>query len=173
MPRKKKFDTFVHRVFEAVGINSQMELASSLQIHRSAITQARNKNSIPDKWLIQLYRNFGLNPEWLEKGTGVKNAEIHGVHLLLPGFGDKGPTLEVFQYAENEEKPSKPKSNREGFGHIAFHVDNVEEMLTKIVKYGGAKLGEVTTKNFANGYLVFVYATDPEGNIVEIQKWSS
>lgn len=65
-----KFEDFIQRVYDSTGINSQMELASSLQIHRSAITQARKKDAIPDKWLLQLYKNFGLNPEWLELGVG-------------------------------------------------------------------------------------------------------
>ncbi len=65
-----EFESFLKRVFEATGINSQNELANALKINRSAITQARNKNSIPDKWLVQLYRLFSLNPNWMETGVG-------------------------------------------------------------------------------------------------------
>ena len=65
-----KFESFLQRVFEATGITSQNELASALKINRSAITQARKKNSIPDKWILQLYRSFGLNPAWVETGAG-------------------------------------------------------------------------------------------------------
>ena len=67
-----KFDSFLQRVFEATGVTSQTELASALNINRSAITQARKKDSIPDKWILQLYRSFGLNPDWLETGSGQK-----------------------------------------------------------------------------------------------------
>jgi phage repressor protein C with HTH and peptisase S24 domain len=67
-----KFDSFLQRVFEATGITSQTELASALNINRSAITQARKKDSIPDKWILQLYRSFGLNPDWVETGSGQK-----------------------------------------------------------------------------------------------------
>ena len=67
-----KFDSFLQRVFEATGITSQTELASALNINRSAITQARKKDSIPDKWILQLYRSFGLNPDWIETGSGQK-----------------------------------------------------------------------------------------------------
>ncbi|MFC1489258.1 S24 family peptidase [Thermodesulfobacteriota bacterium] len=67
---QRKFDSFLQRVFEATGMTSQNELASALKINRSAITQARKKDSIPDKWMLQLYRSFGLNPDWLETGTG-------------------------------------------------------------------------------------------------------
>ena len=65
-----QFESFLQRVFEATGIASQTELASALNINRSAITQARKKDSIPDKWILKLYRTFGLNPDWVERGIG-------------------------------------------------------------------------------------------------------
>ena len=65
-----KFESFLQRVFEATGITSQTELADALQINRSAITQARKKDSIPAKWILQLYKTFGLNPDWVERGIG-------------------------------------------------------------------------------------------------------
>ena len=65
-----KFESFLQRVFEATGIASQTELASALKINRSAITQARKKDAIPDKWMLQMYRIFGINPDWLETGSG-------------------------------------------------------------------------------------------------------
>ena len=68
--KNTKFESFLKRIFEATGIASQSELASALNINRSAITQARKKDSIPDKWILQLYRSFGLNPDWIETGTG-------------------------------------------------------------------------------------------------------
>ena len=65
-----KFESFLKRVYDATGIRSQTELASALNINRSAITQARKKDSIPDRWVLQLYRSFGLNPDWVETGSG-------------------------------------------------------------------------------------------------------
>ncbi|MBT6954748.1 MAG: VOC family protein [Candidatus Jacksonbacteria bacterium] len=111
-----------------------------------------------------------LKGDWLEKGTAVKDASLQGVHLLLPGFGEDGPTLEIFQYQENEGKP-ECVANREGFGHIAFSVDNVEVGLKKMISAGGSKLGEIVKKDFGKGTLIFTYAKDPEGNIIELQTW--
>lgn len=65
-----KFESFLQRVFSATGINSQNELANALNINRSAITQAKKKNDFPARWLLDLYRLFGLNPDWLETGKG-------------------------------------------------------------------------------------------------------
>jgi len=65
-----EFNVIINRVFEATGIDSQTELARVLKINRSAVTQARKKGHVPDRWLLRLYRKFGLNPEWVENGAG-------------------------------------------------------------------------------------------------------
>ena len=110
--------------------------------------------------------------EWLEKGTGVPNAAITGAHLRLPGFGDEGPTLEIFSYSHMEEKPP-PVANRQGLGHLAFSVDNVPETLERVIENNGAALGEIVIREVAGlGKITFVYAVDPEGNILEIQNWT-
>jgi phage repressor protein C with HTH and peptisase S24 domain len=78
---KSKFESFLNRVFQATGISSQTELASVLKINRSAITQARKKDAIPDRWMLQLYRAYGLNPDWVETGAGQ-------TYLKAPASGD-------------------------------------------------------------------------------------
>ena len=111
--------------------------------------------------------------EWLSRGTGVKNAHLRGAHLRLPGYGDAGPTLEIYQYHEVLDSP-KPFSNREGFGHIAFEVDDVEEIAKKIVEHGGSRYGEIIRREIEGlGIITFTYIRDPDGNIIELQNWSS
>lgn len=112
-----------------------------------------------------------LSGEWLEKGTGLKGAELEGVHLRLPGYGETGPTLEIFQYKKQESR-SRPAVNRPGFTHIAFSVKDMRETLNRIISNGGKALGEIATEEIPGaGTISFVYTTDPEGNIVEIQRW--
>lgn len=110
--------------------------------------------------------------EWLEKGTAVKNAHLKGVHLRLPGHGENGPTLEVYQYTQMIEKPTPPAANRKGFGHIAFQVDDLYQILEKLEQFGGKKHGEIVEKQVEGvGMLTFTYALDPEENIIELQNW--
>jgi catechol 2,3-dioxygenase-like lactoylglutathione lyase family enzyme len=112
-----------------------------------------------------------LSGTWLDKGTGVPGAQLSGVHLRLPGWDESGPTLEIFQYAHNQPKPT-PAANREGFGHIAFEVDDVERTLENVRQHGGGAVGEVVTHEVEGvGLLVFVYVADPEGNLIELQSW--
>jgi len=68
--KDQEFQKFIQRVYEAAGIESQTDLARILGVNRSAVTQARKKGAIPDRWLLQLFRGYGLNPEWLETGVG-------------------------------------------------------------------------------------------------------
>jgi predicted enzyme related to lactoylglutathione lyase len=104
--------------------------------------------------------------------TGLDKAVLTGMHLRLPGFGDEGPTLEVFEYQPKLEG-QPPAVHRPGFGHIAFAVDDVEAVLEQVRAAGGGQIGEVVTLKVAGkGSVHLVYATDPEGNIVELQAWS-
>lgn len=112
--------------------------------------------------------------DWISTATGVPNAHLRGMHLRLPGFGDDGPTLEIFSYDEMIDKPQPPAANRQGFGHLAFAVDDVRETIEQVLAHGGGMLGSVVEREIKGvGPLTFAYVTDPEGNIIEVQKWGA
>jgi predicted enzyme related to lactoylglutathione lyase len=112
-----------------------------------------------------------LSGPWLDQATGLQNAILEGVHLLLPGHGDNGPTLEIFSYQEMSDC-NPLMANNVGLTHIAFEVHDVDQILSVAIKNGGQLLGKVTEKRiYGVGELKFVYFRDPEGNIVEIQSW--
>jgi len=67
---ENKVDILLARLMDATGISSQSELARELGINRSGITHARNKNRIPEKWIVKLYRRFKVNPDWVDTGKG-------------------------------------------------------------------------------------------------------
>jgi predicted enzyme related to lactoylglutathione lyase len=140
-------------------------------------------NLVAKDWrkLAQFYEQvFGCTPvlperdlsgQWLDDCTGVPNAKIRGVHLRLPGYGDEGPTLEIFQYNHIEERP-ETTINRPGFAHIAFAVDDVEAAREAVLAAGGSAYGELVTVEISGaGNITVVYLTDPEGNIIELQHW--
>ncbi len=140
-------------------------------------------NLIARDWkeLARFYeRVFGCRPvpperhlsgRWLEQATGLPGAELQGMHLRLPGHGEAGPTLEIFQYTRALQA-SKPAVNRPGFGHIAFAVEDVTAARQAVLEAGGGELGVITTTAVPGaGTISFVYLTDPEGNILELQRW--
>lgn len=109
--------------------------------------------------------------DWLDRATGLSGAVLEGAHLILPGYGDHGPTLEIFTYARMEAG-REIMANSPGFTHIAFEVDDVRQTLDGALACGGQRLGRVTERKVPGiGTLVFVYFRDPEGNIIEIQSW--
>lgn len=146
-------------------------------------TKYKHTNIVARDWkkLAEFYQTvFGcvlvpparnLSGEWLEKGTGVSGARFEGAHLLLPGYGPHGPTLEIYQYS-NSELRSPAAANREGIMHIAFEVDDVESAAKDVLLNGGSRLGDISSSEVDGvGVLTFVYLADPEGNILELQSW--
>ena len=112
-----------------------------------------------------------LRGPWLDKLTGLPQAHITGEHLLLPGYNADHPTLEIFSY-DSLRDTLPPEVNRPGLAHLAFKVDDVEKTLAVILAAGGEQVGEVVTAAYPNNMeAVFVYARDPEGNIIELQSW--
>jgi catechol 2,3-dioxygenase-like lactoylglutathione lyase family enzyme len=119
-----------------------------------------------------LYQGQDLSGRWLEDITGVPDAKLRVIHMLLPGHGDDGPTLEVIRYHE-QKQTQETAANRPGFGHIAFIVDDVQAAHDAVLAAGGGTVGEIITVDLpGRGTVTEVYATDPEGNIIELQKWA-
>lgn len=105
----------------------------------------------------------------VEKGTSIPEAHITGAHLRLPGYGNEGPTLELFSYDRLSDE-GKKRINRPGWSHIAFRVNDVTEAVREATSLGAALIGEVVTTAVGNDkYVTWCYMTDPEGNIFEIQ----
>lgn len=114
-------------------------------------------------------RNLG--GDWLDRATGLENAHLEGIHLVLPGYGSNAPTLEIFTY--QDMVTGEPlKANSTGLTHIAFEVEEVDRVYDKAMRLGAKALGRITEKSIEGvGVLKFVYLRDPEDNIIEIQSW--
>jgi predicted enzyme related to lactoylglutathione lyase len=120
-----------------------------------------------------IYPERDMSGEWINRVTGIRNVHIRGIHLKLPGY-ENGPTLEIFEYNTARDSDTVRLINQYGLAHIAFHVDNVDGTLEKLLEHGGSKYGQLVEKEMAGlGVLTVVYTLDPEGNIVEIQNWKS
>jgi predicted enzyme related to lactoylglutathione lyase len=110
--------------------------------------------------------------EALDAGTGLVDAHLRGVHLRLPGWGDDGPTVEIYSYDALESRPQLAV-NRPGIGHLAFEVDDVTAASKEVIAHGGQTVGEIITLTTKVGSKVtWCYLTDPEDNIIELQSWA-
>ncbi len=129
-------------------------------------------------WYEDLFGCIPVPPERdyqgdaLDAGTGLHGAHVRGGHWRLPGYGEDGPTLEIYNYNMLEPRPATAV-NRPGYGHIAFAVDDVSSARKAVLEAGGTAVGEVVTLTTAIGTRVtWCYVTDPEGNVIELQSWS-
>lgn len=150
-------------------------------------------NLVARDWrsLAAFYRRvFGCEPVPPERdyagpelaaGTALPGAHLQGIHLRLPGYealGADGPTLEIYTYAEppppgGADAGDPPPVHRPGFGHIAFQVDDVAAARRVLLSAGGTAIGEiVTSTTTTGGRVTWCYCRDPEGNAVELQRWS-
>ncbi len=66
------FSSVVDRIKEATSTRTQVELAAVLGIRQSSISDAKRRDSVPADWYLTLFREYGLNPDWLAFGRGPR-----------------------------------------------------------------------------------------------------
>ena len=100
------------------------------------------------------------------RGVGLRSMELTAfldAHLVI---------VKIFQYRP-QQTPSSKSINHPGLAHIAFAVDDIDAARTAVLEAGGEIVGERTSVEIPNaGTITFQYLSDPEGNIIEIQKWN-
>ncbi len=142
-------------------------------------------NIVAENWsiLCEFYIEvFGCRPigperdlsgKWIDTLTSLSHARITGMHLELPGFTEHGPTLEIFSYAPEDLTDEWAPINRKGIAHLAFHVDEVDRIVNKVLELGGSMVGSIVVREYPElGTLTVAYCRDPEGNCIEIQNWN-
>jgi|SRR6516165_1804534 catechol 2,3-dioxygenase-like lactoylglutathione lyase family enzyme len=106
--------------------------------------------------------------DWLGRGMGRPGTTLEVIHVQLPGAG--GATIEIFRMPDLRPG-ERATPDRPGLMHLAFFVDDIRHTLENLVSAGGESLGEIASVQIPDGDRVeFVYARDPEGNIVELQE---
>ncbi len=121
---------------------------------------------------VRTYPERDYAPAQVEGGTGVIGSGFAGAHLLLPGYGSEGPTLEIYTYDPAIEG-ALPQVNAPGFAHVAFGVDDVDSAQREVLDSGGSAVADVISSTRSDGAVIkWCYVRDPEGNIIELQSWS-
>lgn len=86
-----RFNDFIKKAGQITGCGTQMELAKILEVNRSAITQAKNRDAVPERWLLTLARKYSLTPDWFESGnitpySGAPTLERARMHEPEPDY---------------------------------------------------------------------------------------
>lgn len=94
------FAAFFERLMSMSPIQNQSQLAEKLNVGRAAISLAKQKDSIPSKWIFSLAQEFSLNSDWLATGNGspypTAQEQTHGcvqVPHILPRLARDGSLL--------------------------------------------------------------------------------
>lgn len=59
------FEAVMERIQAITGCRTQVDLAKRLDIRQSSISDAKRRGSVPDSWLVKLFRCYGANPAWI------------------------------------------------------------------------------------------------------------
>ncbi|WP_078382507.1 VOC family protein [Sutcliffiella halmapala] len=102
--------------------------------------------------------------EWVERIIGPK--EVKGeVVMLRTQDGEANIELVKFHTPSDENGIQRPLANTLGIRHIAFAVEDMEALVTKLKKNGAELIGEI--QNYENAYKL-CYCRGPEGIILEL-----
>jgi catechol 2,3-dioxygenase-like lactoylglutathione lyase family enzyme len=114
-------------------------------------------------------REGALEGAWIERVTKLKNAKGYYCTLTLPGAQTN---IELIQYDSPEDKddPLISKPNHVGFRHIAFAVDDIEEIVTRLKDKKVELFSEMQSYAAANKKLC--YFLGPEGIILELAQYT-
>lgn len=108
-----------------------------------------------------------LSGEAVSRGNGLPNSAIYSIWLRLPEQGT--PFLELLEYKSSVDR-AEPRVDEVGLSHLAFQLADITSTMSKIIKAGGSKLGEITNFGTADKPLLIVYMRDCEGNILELEQ---
>lgn len=175
------FDEVFERIKLATNTRTQVELAEVLDIRQSSISDAKRRNSVPSDWYMKLFEKFGLNPDWLKKGSGPMylrtdqgyeplDAPVAGLVLEDPArYGDpdaKSSVATVFAMgcAVDENGVSQPLTAiaklavPQSFAAPGTQIVRVDAGAMDPVIGKGAFVGiDTTQKNIVSGELYGVF----------------
>ncbi len=165
------FNIFFERVSKATGISNLSELAKALKVNRSAVTQARKKDSVPAKWILQLYKQYKLNPDWLESGSGppslippeINDAVFHPVPKVRARLCAGGGSFEVASEIEGYYSFQKKWIRRKGTASQMVLMDVFGNSMTPEIKDGDTVLIDQSQNDIIAGA---IYAVGIEDTIM-------
>ncbi len=109
-------------------------------------------------------RAFEDDPDYIEELVGIHGVKLEYAKLHVPG----GTLLELLQYHSHpQQNLRKPyPSNRHGCSHIAFTVENIDILYSKLVEAGIRCNSQPLCS--PDGRVKVLYAHDPDGIILEL-----
>jgi catechol 2,3-dioxygenase-like lactoylglutathione lyase family enzyme len=122
-----------------------------------------------------ILRKAHLEGEWIERIVGLKDVSADVVYIVAP---EGEPRIELLSYASPRgvALPLNSLPNTIGLRHIAFRVDDIQNLYATLKDAGVHLLGEPVTvptgviKHDA-GQKTLLYFTDPDGVLLELAEY--
>lgn len=102
--------------------------------------------------------------EWVERIIGLEDVKEEVVMLRTPD-GEANIELVKFHTPSDENGLQRPLANTLGIRHIAFAVEDIEDLAAKLKRKDAELIGEI--QNYENTYKL-CYIRGPEGIILEL-----
>ncbi len=101
----------------------------------------------------------GLSGEWISNIVGLKNVIARYTTLSLPGTET---SLELIEYKspKSAQDPNMHKANQIGFRHIAFEVENIEDVVYRMKDKGIKFISPIQTYPKTGKRLVYFWGPD-------------
>jgi catechol 2,3-dioxygenase-like lactoylglutathione lyase family enzyme len=120
---------------------------------------------------LNVSKRASITGEWIDRTVGLTQVKADVVYLDLPG----GPRLELIRYHNPPAPPiSVQPPNAFGFRHIAFRVDDIDQIVARLSSAGVKFFSAVQSVpdsqvTYAGGVRKrLVYFRDPDGNVLEL-----
>ena len=118
-----------------------------------------------------------IEGEWVAATVGLRDVHADVVYLDL----EAGPRIELIRYNRpGMERPGGvDRPNAPGLRHLAFRIDGIDALVTKLSKAGVRFFSQVqqvpdSQVTYAGGVRKrIVYFQDPEGNLLELCEYKA
>ncbi len=109
-----------------------------------------------------------LSGEWISSIVALPNVRARYATLKLPRTETN---LELIEYASppSERDPDMGKANQMGFRHIAFEVENIDEIVQDLKDKGIKFISSVQTYPKTGKRLVYFWG--PDGILLELAQY--
>ncbi|MFV0421586.1 LexA family transcriptional regulator [Oleidesulfovibrio sp.] len=165
---KLSFSIFFRRVKESTDLTTQQALAKALGVNRSAVTQAKQRDAVPEKWVLKIARMFALSPDWLETGSGnieafqqaFAESELYPVPKVEAKLCAGGGSLEVGTAAVEEHIFQLSWLQKKGNPRSMVLMDVIGDSMEPEIYAGDTVLVDQSHTTLRNGTIFAVGVED-------------
>ncbi len=127
----------------------------------------KSKAFFVDLFGFQVLNEGTLEGEWIDKLVDLPQVKARYIQMSIPGTQTN---LELIHYEKPEggKEEAGAKANTIGIRHMAFQVDNIEEVCDRLKKAGVRMFSELQTYNVTKK-LCYFYG--PDNIILEIAQY--